>query len=132
MWFFQAANVKAAYIPYSTGGTAQSTIDTVAGRADATIVTYLTAKPFLTTGKLRALATTGEKRSPVMPDVPTMAESGVPGYAAGSWYGYMAPVKTPPAILKKLADEIVAVSSTKDFGDQLMNWLPPAEVARLI
>ena len=69
----------------------------------------------------RAIATTGEKRSPVMPDVPTIAESGVRGYAAGSWYGYMAPVKTPPAILKKLSDEIVAVSSTKDFGDQLMN-----------
>jgi len=56
-----------------------------------------------------------------MPDVPTIAESGVPGYAAGSWYGYVAPAKTPPAILRKLSDDIVQISNTPAFADQLKN-----------
>jgi len=77
--------------------------------------------PPVTSKKLRALATTGEKRSPIMPDVPTIAESGVPGYAAGSWYGYVAPAKTPPAILRKLSDDIVQISNTPAFADQLKN-----------
>jgi tripartite-type tricarboxylate transporter receptor subunit TctC len=69
--------------------------------------------------KLRALATTGEQRSPILPDVPTVAESGVPGYAAGSWYGYVAPAKTPTAVLRRLSDEIVQIANASAFGEQL-------------
>ena len=117
--FMSMTKTEIAHIPYK--GNSQSITDLISGEVDMTIAPIPVLLPPVNAGKLRALATTGEKRSPVMPDVPTMAESGVPGYAAGSWYGYMAPVKTPLAILKKLSDEIVAVSSTKDFGDQLMN-----------
>ena len=56
-----------------------------------------------------------------MPDVPTIAESGVPGYAAGSWYGYVAPAKTPAPVLRKLSDEIVAIGNTNAFGEQMKN-----------
>ena len=72
-------------------------------------------------GKLRVLATTGPKRFTVTPDIPTIAESGVPGYAAGSWYGYVAPARTPAAILRRLSDEIVKISNTPAFADQLKN-----------
>src|SRR5258706_15867901 len=68
---------------------------------------------------MRAIEPTGEKRSPILPDVRTIAESGVPGYAAGSWYGYVAPARTPPAILKKLSDDIVQIANTGAFADQL-------------
>jgi tripartite-type tricarboxylate transporter receptor subunit TctC len=61
--------------------------------------------PQIKAGKLRALAVTGSKRSPLLPDVPTLAESGLPGYEAGSWYGLLAPAGTPAEIIQKLNQE---------------------------
>ena len=63
--------------------------------------------PHIKSGKLRALAVTSLERSPVAPDVPTVAESGYPGFEALAWHGILAPAKTPPAVIKKLNDEIV-------------------------
>jgi tripartite-type tricarboxylate transporter receptor subunit TctC len=121
LWFFQAANVKAAYIPYSTGGTAQSTIDTVAGRADATIVTYLTAKPFLTTGKLRALGISSAQPSRVLPDVPPIAQQGVPGFDAYTFNGWVAPAGTPAAVLNRLSQELATIAKSPEIQERIID-----------
>jgi tripartite-type tricarboxylate transporter receptor subunit TctC len=68
----------------------------------------LTALPHIRDGKVRVLATTGLKRSEVLPDVPTVDESGVPGFEAGTWFGIYAPAKTPQAIVDKLNTETLA------------------------
>ena len=117
--FMSMTNTDITQIPYK--GNSQSITDLISGEVDITIAPIPVLLPPVNAKKLRAIATTGEKRSPIMPDVPTIAESGVPGYAAGSWYGYVAPAKTPPAVLKKLSDDIVQISSTSAFSDQLTN-----------
>src|SRR6478735_4751490 len=117
--FMSMTNTDITQIPYK--GNSQSITDLISGEVDITIAPIPVLLPPVNAKKLRAIATTGEKRSPIMPDVPTIAESGVPGYAAGSWYGYVAPAKTPPAILRKLSDDIVQISNTPAFADQLKN-----------
>ena len=117
--FMSMTKTGITQIPYK--GNSQSITDLISGEVDMTIAPIPVLLPPVNGKKLRAIATTGEKRSPIMPDVPTIAESGVPGYAAGSWYGYVAPARTPPAILKRLSDEIVQVSNTPAFVDQLKN-----------
>jgi tripartite-type tricarboxylate transporter receptor subunit TctC len=117
--FMSMTKTDITQIPYK--GNSQSITDLISGEVDMTIAPIPVLLPPVNGGKLRALATTGDKRSPIMPDVPTIAESGVPGYAAGSWYGYVAPAKTPPAVLRKLSDDIVQVSTTAAFADQLKN-----------
>ncbi|MEO7727015.1 MAG: tripartite tricarboxylate transporter substrate binding protein [Burkholderiales bacterium] len=117
--FMSLTQTEITQIPYK--GNSQSITDLISGEVDMTIAPIPVLLPPVHAGKLRALATTGDKRSPIMPDVPTIAESGVPGYAAGSWYGYVAPAKTPPAILRKLSDDFVQVSTTAAFADQLKN-----------
>jgi tripartite-type tricarboxylate transporter receptor subunit TctC len=71
-------------------------------------------------GKLRALGVTTAKRSPAAPDVPTIAEAGVPGYEIGSWQGVFAPAGTPPAIVKRLNAEIVKIINTPDVQEKLL------------
>jgi len=117
--FMSMTDTEITQIPYK--GNSQSITDLISGEVDITIAPIPVLLPPVAAKRLRALATTGEKRSPILPDVPTIAESGVPGYAAGSWYGYVAPAKTPPAILKKLSDDIVQVANANSFGDQLKN-----------
>jgi tripartite-type tricarboxylate transporter receptor subunit TctC len=75
--------------------------------------------PHLKGGRLRALAVTGVHRSPLLPDVPTVAESGMPGYQAGSWYGILAPAGTPQAIVQRLNREISAVLERADVRASL-------------
>jgi tripartite-type tricarboxylate transporter receptor subunit TctC len=117
--FKSMTNTEITNIPYK--GNSQSITDLISGEVDLTIAPIPVLRPPVASGKLRPLATTGEKRSPILPDIPTIAESGVPGYAAGSWYGYVAPAKTPALILRKLSDEIVQIAGTGTFGDQLKN-----------
>lgn len=121
IWFFQAAHIDAAYIPYSRGGTAQSTIDVVAGRADASIVTYLTAKPFLTTGRLRALGISSAQPSRVLPDVRPIAQQGVPGYDAHTFNGWVAPAGTPPAVLNRLSQELAKIAKSPDIQERIID-----------
>jgi tripartite-type tricarboxylate transporter receptor subunit TctC len=72
-------------------------------------------------GKLRALATTGAQRSLAMPEVPTIAESGYPGFEATNWYAYVAPAKTPREIVARLNQELVRVMSAPDVREQLIS-----------
>jgi tripartite-type tricarboxylate transporter receptor subunit TctC len=78
-----------------------------------------TALPLAKAGKLRALAVTTAKRSSVAPDVPTLAESGLPGFEVGSWQGVFAPAGTPPVIVKRLNAEIVKILGTPEVREKL-------------
>ncbi|CAP41543.1 MULTISPECIES: Bug family tripartite tricarboxylate transporter substrate binding protein [Alcaligenaceae] len=89
-----------AHVPYRGEGAAMS--DVLAGRVPIFFVGPVVGVPYVEAGKLRALAVTSKERSPALPDVPTMIEAGVPDYVLTAWYGLVAPVGTPDAVIKKL------------------------------
>lgn len=107
------------HIPYK--GNAPSIADLIAGRVDMTIGPIPALLPFINgnSAKLRALATSGAERTPILPDLPTISESGVPGYASGSWYGIMVAAKTPKEIRAKLEQTLIAVGKSDKFIEQL-------------
>ena len=98
--FKAVAGVSILHIPYRGGGPAL--IDTIAGQVDMSFPVLAAALPHVQAGKLKALGVTGPKRSHLMPNVPTIAESGVPNYAFETWFMVFAPSKTPPAVIEKL------------------------------
>jgi tripartite-type tricarboxylate transporter receptor subunit TctC len=98
------AGVNIVHVPYKGGGPAMQ--DVLAGHVKIMFSSLIQTSPFIKSGQLRPLATGGEKRSPVLPDVPTIAEAGVPGYAANNWWGIMAPAGTPKPIVEKLYQKI--------------------------
>lgn len=88
-------------VPYK--GLASGLVDLIAGRVDMALLDFVSVAPHVASGELRALGVAGTRRLPEMPNVPTIAEQGVAGYAVGVWYGLLAPSGTPPEILAKLA-----------------------------
>jgi tripartite-type tricarboxylate transporter receptor subunit TctC len=95
--FKQMAGVNIVHVPYK--GTGPSLTDLMGGQVQMTITGLLPVKPYMDSGRLRVLATASSKRLKLLPDLPTIAESGVPGYEAIQWYGLFAPAKTPaPAV----------------------------------
>ncbi|MDH3287564.1 MAG: tripartite tricarboxylate transporter substrate binding protein [Betaproteobacteria bacterium] len=98
------AKIDIVHIPYR--GSANALIDLLAGRADLMFGLIPISYPYIKQGKLRALGMTAKKRNPLMPNVPTIDESGLPGYEVLSWEGVFAPVGTSPAIIKRLNSEI--------------------------
>lgn len=116
--FKQRAGVDIVHIPYKGGGPAM--IDLLAGRITAYYSTPSTAGPHLETGKLRALAVTGLTRLPAMPNVPTIAESGFPGFDASNWYAFVASGKTPKPILERWNKELVKAITSPDVNEQLL------------
>jgi tripartite-type tricarboxylate transporter receptor subunit TctC len=100
-------HVKMAHVPYR--GTAQSVIDLMEGRIELLMGTIAPSLAHIRDGKMRALATTGAKRNAQLPDVPTVAESGLPGYDAGLWSAFVLPAKAPPAIVERINREVVAI-----------------------
>ena len=115
--FKQRAGVDIVHVPYKGGGPAM--IDLLAGRITGYYSTPSTAGPHIESGKLRALAVTGLARLPSMPNVPTIAESGFPGFDATNWYAFVAPGKTPKAILDRWNTELVKVLNAPDVRDAL-------------
>jgi tripartite-type tricarboxylate transporter receptor subunit TctC len=99
--FAQAAGIKLTQVPYQ--GSPQAVEDVVAGRTLMTFSPASTVVGLIAAGKLKALATTTSERASVLPDVPTMVESGLPGVQTGLWFGLLAPVGTPRLIVDKLA-----------------------------
>src|SRR4051812_13862463 len=115
--FKSMAGVDMQHVPYK--GSPPALQDVMGGQVSMTFDNITTALPLARSGKLRALAVTTAKRSSVAPDVPTLAESGLPGYEIGSWQGVFAPAGTPPAIVKRLNDEIVKIINTPEVRDKL-------------
>jgi tripartite-type tricarboxylate transporter receptor subunit TctC len=111
------AKIDIVHIPYKGGSPAM--IDVIAGQIQMLYSTILQSHAHLKSGKLRGLAVTTAKRSPADPKLPTMQEAGVPGYEVAGWYGVVAPVKVPDAILAKLNKEIVEVLRLADVGPRL-------------
>jgi tripartite-type tricarboxylate transporter receptor subunit TctC len=125
--FKLAGKFKAVHVPYKGAG--HALVDTAAGRVDFFIIPYLAAKPFMDNHSLIALAVASDKRTPVLPDVPTMAEAGFPKTAYPFWNMIFVPAKTPRAIVNKMHDETTkALAIVKDklapFGIQPMNDSP--------
>jgi tripartite-type tricarboxylate transporter receptor subunit TctC len=112
------ADVNLTHIPYKGGGPAMP--DLLAGRIASYWSTPSTALPHIQAGKLRALATTGLTRSPTLPDVPTIAESGYPGFEAVNWYAFVAPGKLPPELCDRWNRELVKVLGAPDVRAQLL------------
>jgi tripartite-type tricarboxylate transporter receptor subunit TctC len=108
------------HIPYK--GSAPAVTDTLGGQTQVMFPSLVAASGHIKTGKLRGLAVTGKKRSPLFPELPTVAESGVPGFDIVQWYGFFAPAKTPKEVVSYLNREIVAVmkdaDTAKRFADQ--------------
>jgi tripartite-type tricarboxylate transporter receptor subunit TctC len=115
--FKTMAGVDMQHIPYK--GSPPALQDVVGGQVTMTFDNITTAWPLAKAGKLKALAVTTAKRSDIAPDVPTLAESGLPGFEVGSWQGVFAPAGTPPAIVKRLNAEIVKILAMPDVREKL-------------
>jgi tripartite-type tricarboxylate transporter receptor subunit TctC len=105
------------HVPYK--GNAPALVDVVGGHVPIMFDTITTSLPLVRAGKLKALATTGPKRSPLAPELPTMIEAGVPGYEISAWYMVFAPRKTPPDVLEKLNHTINAALADPEFARQM-------------
>ena len=112
------AGIDLLHVPYK--GVAPALVDTVAGQVSMNIPSILSAMPQWKSGKLRALAVTGAKRSPVAPELPTMMEAGVKGYESATWYGVLAPSRTPRDIVNKVNADIVAILKQPEVGDRML------------
>jgi tripartite-type tricarboxylate transporter receptor subunit TctC len=116
--FKTMAGVDMQHIPYK--GSPPALQDVVGGQVTMTFDNITTAWPLAKAGKLRALAVTTAKRSAVAPEVPTLAESGLPGYEVGSWQGVFAPAGTPPEVVKRLNAEMVKIINMPDVREKLI------------
>jgi tripartite-type tricarboxylate transporter receptor subunit TctC len=111
------AGVRMVHVPYK--GVAQALVDLMSGEVQLMFGTLVAILPHIKAGRLRALAVTGRDRSALLPEVPTLAESGLPGYEAGSWYGILAPAGTPGAIVARLNAEINAAIRQPEVRERL-------------
>ena len=127
--FNQRAGVDIVHIPYKGGGPAMT--DLLGGRVSTYYSTHSTAGPHIETGKLRALAVTGAVRSSFLPNVPTIAESGFPGFEASNWYAFVTSSKVPQPILERWNKELVKALNAPDVKEQLAkHFLEPAPGTR--
>ena len=116
--FKTMAGVDMTHVPYK--GSAPAVTDLVAGQVQVMFDNLPSALPQIKAGKLRAVAVTSPKRAPALPDVPTIAESGLPGFEAISWFGVVAPAATPAAIVSKLNAEIDRWLQAPETKEQLL------------
>jgi tripartite-type tricarboxylate transporter receptor subunit TctC len=134
--FEDAAALKLLHVPYKGGGPAIQ--DVIGGHIQMSFATVLETISFIKNGRLRAIGVTSEKRSPALPDVPTLAESGLPNYNSVSWIGVLAPAGTAPTIVESIAKDLVEILTRPDVREKLVaqGAIPvgssPAEFAALI
>ncbi len=115
--FNMMAGIKAVHVPYKGSGPALP--DLIAGRTHYMIDIIVSALPLVQSGKLRMLAVTTTKRYPTLPEVPTIAESGLPGYEAAQWYGIFAPAGVPAAVAKKIETDVAKMLDNKPLRANL-------------
>ncbi|MGZ8228712.1 MAG: tripartite tricarboxylate transporter substrate binding protein [Burkholderiales bacterium] len=114
--FLSMTGLKMVHIPYK--GSAPAMVDLVSGQVGVMAATALTSIPHIRVGRLRALGVTGARRTAAAPDVPTIAEAGVPGYEAVQWYGMVAPANTPQDIITRLNREMVSILQVPDVKEK--------------
>ena len=115
--FKSAAGIDIVHVPYKGAGLSVTAV--IAGETQASTGSSVTMQPHVKSGKLRALATTGVRRSTAMPDVPTMTDQGLPGATINGWYAFLAPAKTPRAIVDKLNAELTRILQSVEVREQL-------------
>lgn len=115
------AGIKLVHVPYKGGAPAMT--DLVAGRISLFIATGSTVGPSVRSGKARALGVTTARRSPAFPDLPTIAEAGVPGYEVNGWYALLAPARTPAPVIERLSRETAKALQSEDVKDKLIKLL---------
>jgi tripartite-type tricarboxylate transporter receptor subunit TctC len=116
--FKAMAGVDLLHVPYK--GTGQAAADLLAGHVDLMFAPAQTVMPYVREGRLRALALTGSRRSETLPDLPTVAESGLPGYAAVGWFGLLAPVATPAAVVAKISADANRVLAEREVREKMI------------
>ncbi len=115
--FESMAKIQITHIPYKGGGPAIT--DLLAGQVPAFFAVISTGVPHVQAGKVRGIAVTGSRRAEAVPDVPTLAEGGVPGYAATNWYGLLAPARTPVAVINRINREMTATLKAPEVAEAL-------------
>jgi tripartite-type tricarboxylate transporter receptor subunit TctC len=115
--FEKEAKVELLHVPYR--GTGPAVTDLLGGRIDMMFSPSTTVQAFIESGKLKAIATTGAKRSKFSPNVPTIAEGGLPGYSSVGWFGLLAPAQTPKDIVDKLNKAVVAIMAMPDVIEHM-------------
>ena len=134
--FEKMAGIELTHVPYR--GSAQSVLDLIDGRVEMQFGTLAPTLPLIREGKVRALAVTGGKRNATLPEVPTIAESGLPGYESSLWAAIVVPAGTPPGIVARLNREVVAVLTDPEMVASLgkqgldLDPGPPAALAARI
>jgi len=117
--FRQSSGIDVVHVPYKGGGPALT--DVIGGQVQALFSIALAATPQVKAGKVRALAITSATRSPVAPDLPTIAESGFPGFEVIGWFGWLAPAKAPKEVVSRLNREIVRILNMSAVHDRLLS-----------
>ena len=134
--FNAMAGIQTLHIPFK--GTTPAVTDLLGGQVNAMFSNALTVMPHIQSGKLRALAVSGNRRLDLLPDVPTVMEAGIAQYVSLQWYGLLAPAGTPPAVIQTINREMVKALQSKDIKDKLASegaepvGSTPAEFANLI
>ena len=114
--FRSMAGIDMVHVPYK--GAAPALSDLLSGQIQLTFNPASVVLPHIKSARLRGLGVTSARRSPLAPELPTIAEAGVPGYEASGWYGVLAPARTPPAVIARLNRELTAVVGEKDVKDR--------------
>ena len=113
-----ATDTKLMHVPYKGGGPAMQ--DLMAGQVSLTFLTVLESGPAIKSGKVKPIAVTSAKRSPAMPNLPTIAESGIPGYASISWIGLLAPAGTPKPIVDRISKDVQEIVNSPEMKERLI------------
>lgn len=123
--FKAMAGVDMQHVPYK--GSPQGLVALLSGEVSLMFNNLFTALPYVKDGRLRALAVTSARRSPAAPELPTIAESGLPGFDVSTWYGMLAPAATPPAVITKLNAEVVRIlrqPETRERAGSVVELIP--------
>ena len=134
--FIRHTGINAVHVPYKGAGAATAAV--VGGQSQILFTATAAVIPQIKSGRVRALAVTSAKRVPTLPDVPTVAESGVPGYEVDGWYAMLAPGKTPKAVIDRIYRDLVEILKVPEVAAQVqaagfeVNPITPTEMARYV